>query len=296
MNGSCKRLVLFLLVLFGIQQVSSQSKVDFISLNYSSIGKSDFKDKQGETSLQHIDFSVFTPTIKWGAKAKFNSVLNYRHTSYSYDDVLLGVNWPTSFQEIKYTLLARFALSNYWELLCIPRLSIRSDFKSNLSQDDLFPSFAAVAIKTSRSNDKMKWGLGLGYNNDLGKNSVIPILSLNYTNDAMRLNVFFPTHANLIFTSAPKIEYGFGFTTDAALVHINTSDEVEYLRTLNVHFNPILSYNVVSNFWVHFKAGAILRRQYDLYNSDFETPTPQFENKLKPAGFVQVGVSLRTKS
>lgn len=297
MNQYFVRLLLILVLLNWTQFMISQTKVDFISLNYSSIGKSDFKDQVVAMSLQHLDVNCMTPTIKLGNKTKMNNIFYYRNTNYDFTEFPVGdVNLPTSFQEIKYTLFTRHAFNEHWELLLIPRITIRSDFEAQLTHNDLFPAVAGVIMKTSQKNNQFKWGIGVGYNNDLGKNSVIPLFALNYTSESMRLNTFFPNNANLTFISAKKIEYGFGFATDAALIHVNTMDSISYLRTLNVHVNPTFSYNVASNFWLNLKAGMVMRRNYVLYNADFEIPSDDFENKLKPAGFVQLGLSLRTKS
>lgn len=275
----------------------SQTKADFFSLNYMTIPNGDFKNEVGEAKLSHFEFNFITPTIKLGSKTKINNVLYYRFSQYNYsgfseNQILL----PLDFHEIKYTMFARYAFNPNWELLLVPKLSVRSDFKSNLNEKDLFPAFSTILMKTSLKNDKLKWGFGLNYNNDLGKNSVIPIIAFNYLSDKMRFSAFFPNNANLTFTSLKKIEYGFAFTTDATLIHVNTLDSIEYIRTLNVYLNPTFSYNFASNFWLNLKAGMVFRRKYDLYNSDFEAPNEDFENKLKSSGFLQLGISLRNKS
>ncbi len=275
----------------------SQTKTDFLSLNYMTIPNGKFEDKLGEAKLSHFDFNFITPTIKLGSKTKINNVLYYRFSQYDYNGFSENqIQLPIDFHEIKYTLFARYTFNPNWEMLLVPKLSVRSDFNSNLNGKDLFPAISTILMKTSFKNDKLKWGFGLNYNNDLGKNSVIPIIAFNYLSDKMRFSAFFPNNANLTFTSLKKIEYGFAFTTDATLIHVNTLDSIEYVRTLNVHLNPTFSYNFASNFWLNLKAGMVFRRKYDLYNADFETPTDDFENKLKSSGFLQLGISLRTKS
>jgi hypothetical protein len=297
MHTSLLRLWISLFFLIFNQFVSSQAKVDFISMNYSYIAKSNFKDKNGAISMNFFDVNFITPTIKFGAKTKVNNILYYRNSSYNFDDFFVeNVDFPNKFHEIKYTILARHTFTSNWELFFIPRFSIRSDFEESLTNKDFFPAVSTIMMKTSQKNDKIKWGIGVGYNNDLGKNSVIPILAINYLSDKMKLNAFFPNNANLTFTPLKKIEYGFAFTTDAALVHVNTLDSVDYVRTLNVHINPTFSYHLGANFWLNGKAGVVIQRQFDLYNANFEASSDDFENKLKPAGFFQIGLSLRAKS
>lgn len=287
----------YLLIAFISINGLAQTKTDFFSLNYTIIPKGEFKDEVGEAQLSHLDLNCITPTIKLGTKSKINNILYYRFSQYDYnsfptEDVLL----PKNFHEIRYTILARQSISSNWEMLLVPKLAIRSDFEENISRKDLFPAVSTIFMRTSKRDNNMKWGFGVNYNNDLGKNSVIPILAFNYLSDKVRFNAIFPNNANLTFTSLKKVEYGFAFTTDATLVHVNTFESIDYVRTLNVHLNPTFSYNLTSNFWVNLKAGIVVRRKYDLYNTDFETPSDDFENKLKSSGFVQLGVSLRTKT
>jgi Domain of unknown function (DUF6268) len=274
----------------------SQSATDFLSINYSAISKSEFKDKIGEAQLSHFDFNFVTPTIQLNSKTKINNIIYYRFSEYQYSSFpnLLEIV-PQELHEVKYTLLTRHKFNAKWELLLVPRISIRSDFKDNLNSNDLFPAVSTIVMKTSQKNERLKWGLGLNYNNDLGKNSIIPILAFSYVSDKMKFISYFPNNANLTFLPSKKIEYGFGFTADPTLFHINTTDSIDYLRTLNVAVNPTFSYNLTSNFWLNTKAGWVLRRNFDFYNSNFEPPSEDFENQLKSSVFLQIGLSLRTK-
>lgn len=274
----------------------SQSATDFLSINYSTISKSEFKDEVGEAQLSHFDFNFVTPTIQLNSKTKINNIIYYRLSNYQYSSFSNSIDaLPQELHEIKYTLLTRHKFNSKWELLLVPRISIRSDFKDNLNSNDLFPAVSTIVMKTSQKNERLKWGFGLNYNNDLGKNSIIPILAFSYVSDKMKFTTYFPNNANLIFLPTKKMEYGFGFTTDPTLFHINTIDSIDYLRTLNVAVHPILSYNLSSNLWVNAKAGWVLRRNFDFCNSNFQPPTDDYENQLKTSAFVQIGFSLRTK-
>ena len=149
----------------------SQSATDFLSINYSVISKSEFKDDVGETQLSHFDFNFVTPTIQLNSRTKINNIIYYRLLNYQYSSLLNSAEiMPQELHEIKYTLLTRYKFNSKWELLLVPRISIRSDFKDNLNSNDLFPAVSTIVMKTSQKNERLKWGLGLNYNNDLGKN------------------------------------------------------------------------------------------------------------------------------
>jgi hypothetical protein len=296
MNSNCPQFLYVFLLLYCSSICHSQSTTEVAYFNYATVPQSDFKEGAGNASLKNIEGNLVTPTLTLGKKTKLNTILYYRLSQYDYDAAPLeNLNLPEQLHEMKVTFLTRHNFNENWELLLVPRLNIRSDFEAAIGNRDLFPAFAAIFMRTSSTNTKFKWGFGLNYNNDFGKNSIIPILAFGFSNDKMRFSSYLPNNANIVFLSNKKIEYGFGYYTDPTLVHVNTGNSVAYLRTLNFHINPTFAYNVTSNVWLNLKAGFVVRRNFDLYNGNFESPSPDFENKLKASVFVQMGVSIRSK-
>ena len=274
----------------------SQSNVEIAYFNYAIVPQSDFKEGTGTASLKNIEGNLVTPTLTLGKKTKMNAILYYRLSQYDYDSSTLeNLNIPEQLHEAKFTFLTRHTFNPNWELILVPRLNIRSDFEAAIGNKDIFPACSAIAMRTSRNNTKFKWGFGLNYNNDFGKNSIIPILAFGFSNDKVRFNSYLPNNASIVFLPNKKIEYGFGYSTDPTLVHLNTGNSAEYVRTLNFHINPTFAYNVTSNVWLNLKAGYVLRRNFDLYTSNFESSSPDSENKLRASVFMQMGVSLRSK-
>ena len=274
----------------------SQNNVEVAYFNYAFVPQSDFKEGTGNAGLQNIECNLATPTIKLAKNTKMNTILYYRLSQYNYDSTTLeNLNLPEQLHEAKFTFLTRHTFNPNWELLFVPRLTVRSDFEAAIGNKDIFPACSAIVMRTSEKNTKFKWGLGLNYNNDFGKNSIIPIVAFGFSNEKMRFTSYLPNNASIVFLTNNKIEYGFGYSTDPTLVHVTTGNAVEYIRTLNFHINPTFAYNVTSNVWLNLKAGLVLRRNFDLYTSNFESPTSDYENKLKASVFAQMGVSFRSK-
>lgn len=274
----------------------AQSNADVAYFNYTFVPQSDFKEGEGNASLKNIEGNLVTPTIALGKKTKLNTVLYYRLSQFNYNsEPLDNLNLPEQWHEVKTTFLIRHNINANWELLLVPRLNIRSDFETSLGNKDFFPALSTIAMRTSQNSAKIKWGFGLNYNNDFGKNSIIPILAFTYTSEKMRISSYFPNNASVVIFSKKKIEYGFAYSADPTLVHVNTSNSIEYLRTLNFYVHPTFAYNVTSNVWLNLKAGYVVRRNLDLYTSNFESPSSDFENKLKASVFLQMGLSLRSK-
>lgn len=296
MNSNSTNFFYTFLLLCCMSISHAQNNPDVAYFNYTFVPQSDFKEGDGNASLKNIEANLVTPTITLGKKTKLNTILYYRLSQFNYNsEPLDNLNLPEQWHEIKTTFLIRHHINANWELLLVPRLNIRSDFEASLGNKDFFPAMSAIAMRTSQNNSKIKWGFGLNYNNDFGKNSIIPILAFTYTSEKMRISSYFPNNASLVFFSKKKIEYGFAYSVDPTLVHVNTSNSIEYLRTLNFYIHPTFAYCVTSNVWLNLKAGYVVRRNLDLYTSNFESPSSDFENKLKASVFVQVGLSLRSK-
>jgi Domain of unknown function (DUF6268) len=274
----------------------SQNNPEVAYFNYMMVPKSDFKEGVGNASLNTIECNLVTPTIILGKKTKLNAILYYRLSQYNFNETTLeNLNLPEQFHEMKSTFLMRHTFNANWELLLLPRINIRSDFEAVIGSKDFFSALSAIAMRSSQKNTKLKWGFGLNYNNDFGKNSIIPILAFRYTSEKMKFSSYFPNNANVTFFLKNKMEYGFAYSTDPTLVHITTDNSIEYIRTLNFYIHPTFAYNIISNLWLNLKVGYVVRRNFDLYTSNFESPTSDFENKLKASAFAQIGLSIRSK-
>ena len=286
-----------LLVLLGFlitpNRSCGQTSLDYAYLNYTLLPTADFKEAANGTSLSHLEMNLLTPTLQLSKKTKVNSVLYYRFSSYNYDFETSYL--PSQLHEIRYTFLTRHTFNSNWELLFVPRCNIRSDFKEQMSLKDFFPAASAILMKSSQKDAHFKWGFGVNYNNDLDKNSVLPILALNYTNQNVRLSAFLPNNASIAFLSTKKIEYGLAFQSDPVIIHNQSTDSVSYLKTLNVHCSATFSYNIGANIWLNSKAGWVGFRNYDVLDASFQTPNDAFDSELSSSAFVQLGLSLRSK-
>lgn len=284
-----------------VNNIFSQGNSDGGYINYSVIPKSNFEKNGGSAALNNLEINLITPTIKLAEKTTINNILNYRLSNYVYTDIGAANNiLPDNLQEIRYSILFRSQLNENWKLLAIPRISIRGDFETKLNSDYLFPSFTIVAIKTSIKNPNFRWGFGINYNNDLLKNNVLPIITLQYNTKKIIVNAFLPNSATITFLPAnKKTEYGFGFTGEGNIYKINNfnlnNENIEYLQTLNIFINPTLSYNFASTFWINLKAGIVLARNYSLYNEQVKSSSPDFDNTLNVSSFAQIGISFRAK-
>jgi Domain of unknown function (DUF6268) len=275
----------------------AQNANEFLSINYYHLRQSEFKDIGGKAALNNFEVNLVTPAIKLGRRTTINNGLYYRMSDYSFEN--LHTDWsglPDRLHDIRYSLIFRHQLSQRWTLLMTPRLSVRSNFDESLSSDDLFPGITALALRTT-SSGRMRWGIGLTYNNDFHRNTIMPVAALYYASERMRLNITLPNNGQLIFTPSKRFEYGLSFNIEPAIYHINditiNKYPVKYLRTLNALVSPTASYNLAGNIWLSARAGFVLMRNYDLWDQDYEAKDDVMENHIDPAPFASAGISMR---
>ena len=151
-------------------------------------------------------------------------------------------------------------------------------------------------MKSSKKTDNLSYGLGVSYNNDLNKNTIIPLGYFKYETDKMRIYSILPSFAYFIMKPTEKFEYGLSYNLDAAIFHTDKGLETNpqiYMKTSNITIAPTIGYNFSSKFWLNAKAGYAIFRRYQVLDSDFDNIPFTDENQYKSGLFFGVGLSYR---
>lgn len=291
--------VSFLSILyFNTNAQTIQSSKDVVYINYLTTGKAGFKDQNGSLSQSIIDFSVNTPSISISKKLQINNLVDARMFFNASEDVgnsLLPL--PDRLYEFRYTLFARHTISKTWKMIYIPRLHIRSDLAGDkLDNEFFFPQLIVIALKNSKKIPNLSWGFGINYNNNQGKNSVLPVVSLLYSNAKMKINARLPQSADITFIHNKKMEYGLALNLEGSIAYLKSdgiTKNTNYLKRQNIYVYPHISTNITSNVWLNLKAGLLINNNYSFVNEDYEIANNVFENSLKTSLFMQLGLSYR---
>ncbi len=286
--------------LFFLNNIFAQLETDAMHLEYTYIPKSDLQNVNGNSNLSEIDFQSFTPTIKISEKTKLNSIVNYRLYNFDFgSDTNETSFYPTHLHHFKYTLLLRQYLSEHWDLYFAARLNIRTDLQESITNEDLFPAATAMFVKQSVKNPRIKYGLGINFNNNNGKFRVLPTAYFQYKKDNMKISAMVPSNASINF-SKENYSYGFGYFSENNMTHINLKtdtfsnpDDISYLRNMNVFIHPSYSRRLYKNLWVDLKAGVAVSRMYRFYDSDFNEISDKYSDSFKINLFTKIGLSYR---
>lgn len=293
-----KYLLLTVLLASSFAKGFTQNANEFFFLNYTDVPRKDFKDIPGKSSLNNLEASLLTPTIKIGKRTTINNAFYYKLSGFDFKE--LDSNWdnlPEHLHDARYSLIIRHQFNQRWSLLAVPRLNARTDLKESLGQDDLFPGITTLLLSISSRNQNLRWGFGFTYNNDFRRNTILPAASLFYNSEKMRVNIILPSNGQVIWLPSERLEYGFSFNVDAGIYHtgidmVNGSN-VKYIRTFNVLVSPLVAYRIAGGLWINVKAGYMLFRNYDIWDDDYEAKNDEMENKLSAGPFVSVGISMR---
>lgn len=288
------------LALLGIciigQLAISQTKNDPIYLNYNYFSPRELSEMDNKASLQMTEANIILPNFNLGKKTKVYTNINYKWLNLGYDENPSDL-LPEDLHDVRIGLIARHELSENWELIFLPRLNIKSDKYKDLTHYDLFPSANLLALKKSKKIENLTWGLGVSHNNDVNKNAVIPLVFLQYENEAMRIFMVAPSFGYFMMTPTDKFEYGLACNLDSSIFHLKEpeSDTENYLKISNITVTPAASYNIFKKFWINGKAGFAFSSNYQFLDAKLDPYEFSEDNKLKGGFFAAVGISLRVE-
>lgn len=275
----------------------AQTDNDPVYINYSMFPSRDMKELDASATYSQVEANVILPGFNLGEKTKVYTNLNYKLSTYNFDDTEAGV-LPEQLNDIRLGFIVRHKIAENWEAILAPRINLRTDFEEKLTKRDFFPSVHLLGIRTAKNNPNFTYGLGVSYNNEGVKNLVIPLAILQYKTEDMRIYTIIPSFAYIMMTPSPKFEYGLSVNLEAGLFHIDrfsADNSPNYLSTQNITIAPTIGYQFSKNFWLNAKAGYALPGKYHLLDADFENLPATEENSFKGGLYFSGGISLRVK-
>lgn len=279
-----------------IPAFSDAQETEFFSASYSGVSKSETQtgDKLG---VDMIDLNLITPTINIGKNTKLNNILAYRSLNYNPTaKTEKSANYPGSLNDIQYALLIRQKLNDQWNLMVIPQLIVRSNFKSNFGSRDFFPALAMVAMNKSRKHEGLQWGYGASYSRDFTKNTITPLFAVNYTSSKYHVDMLLPIKAQFVMTPGKFWEYGIDANLETGIYHVGTKNDfgARYTRTINIPVGLTAAAKISGMFWVKAKVGMQFLREYDFMDSSFKVMDSQ-GGTIESSPYASIGISLRLK-
>lgn len=273
----------------------AQTNNDSFYVNYNYFPGREMQNFDGKADYSQVEANAILPTAKFGRRVEFYTVVNYKYANYDYDNNELFY-LPDQLHDFRVGIIFRYLFGPNFEGILSPRMNARTDFEEKFGSKDLFPSAYMLLIRKSASIKNLSFGIGVSYNNDLNRNSILPLGYLKYKNSWMRAYAILPSFAYVLMTPNPRVEYGLAYNLDASIFHtesIITTDTPNYLRTRNITISPTFSYNFADVFWVNTKIGYALPGDYEFLDANFDAVDFSKDNHFKSGIFLNLGVSLR---
>lgn len=232
----------------------------------------------------NVDFAYFSKSKVIAKKVRWDN-------SFAYKALFFDGDISRNFQDLSYSSsfiytknLKNFIIGNV-------RVNYRSEMSRELAFDALFPAISFGYMRQSQTNKFLRWGLGIQYNNDFGKNVVIPFGILNYENEKMKFNATLPSSVLLLFKKE-KHNFGFNVQINPAIFRMDHMDD-EKIKMLNVNLFAFTQFRVYDKIWLDVKPGVTLRRDINFLDSNFEVLPIIGENSLDPHFVFSAGLLYR---
>lgn len=289
------RYKIFLIFLLFKTMGWTQTNNDPLYVNFGYFSKAAIKDVEVKTPLLYMDFGLVLPEWKLSERTKFHLQLNFKHFAYDFEP---EISENQNFTDARMGFIVRHHFSEKYELLFLPRLHLRTNFEEEWEKRSLFPSFSAILLHHAPANPDLTYGAGLSLNNDLNRNSILPLGYLSYKSDKLRVNAIVPVYVYITLLSQnKKLEYGLATNFDAQILNFS-NEGATYLKTRNILIGPTFSYNPAGKLWINFKCGVSLFRNFEWLDKDFESfmtyESQYFQaRQLDPAFFAIGGLSWR---
>src|SRR5690606_14946884 len=131
-------------------------------------------------------------------KTKLYYQFNYKLYQYNFSPDYID---KQSFTDARTGLIINHTISDKYEMLFLPRLHLRTNFEKQWQKRSFFPSISTLLLRNSLSTPELTYGIGVSLNNDLNRNSILPLVYLNLKKEKYRINAIVPVYVYLTVIS-----------------------------------------------------------------------------------------------
>lgn len=280
------KLVMSIVLLISIVRTYSQVE-NRASLFYSFYAPSS-DDGFNNIEQSNIDFQYNLKTKVIAKKIRWDNALSYKTVlldSKVNENDLTDLSFSSSFV---YTKNAKnFFIGN-------ARINYRTENDIAITSNAIYPTFSFGFMRQSQKNKSIRWATGLNYNNDFGKNVVLPFFIFNYEKQKMKFNATLPSSVLLLMRNNPKFYYGLNATLNSSIFAVEDPN-YDRLKLLNANFFAFTQFKIYDQFWFEIKPGFTIRRDVDFLENNFEPVNSNAENRLEPNFVITSGIIYRMK-
>lgn len=210
------------------------------------------------------------------------SQLNIDYLDLSVD---LGILVTTT-HKVEYAFTWEKTLSKKWNLLTIVNPGLASEFKSDLSVNDLILTMACIGIR--KYTERLSIGYGVGFSPDFGTHFPLPVFAMRWNNGKnMKIEAILPVNFSFAYRPNSVFDLGFDFSVNGSRYHgapLSYGVDNPQMRYSVTKGGPSITFNLFP--WLHLKCkgGYTLFRRIEFYDGLDEVES--FD--IKQSGFLSL--------
>ncbi|MFM7681631.1 MAG: DUF6268 family outer membrane beta-barrel protein [Bacteroidota bacterium] len=212
--------------------------------------------------------------------------------SFSCKTVFLEGELATSLFDVSYISSFLYTSNAKNFIVGNSRVNFRSQMDAQLTNQAIYPAFSLGFMRQSQTNRSIRWAAGINYNNDFGKNVILPFLIFNYETQKLKFNATLPNSILLLVRNNPKFYYGLNATLNSSIFEVE-NESYQRLQLLNANFFAFSQIKLNKKFWLEVKPGITLRRNINFLQHNFEPINTSSENSLNPNFVFTTGLLYR---
>ncbi len=242
-------------------------------------------DNLNNIQQSNIDFLYNLKTRTIAKKVRWDN-------SFSCKTVFLEDELATSLYDVSYVSSFFYTKNAKNFIIGNSRFNYRSQTNAKLTNQAIYPAFSLGYMRQSQKNKSIRWATGVNYNNDFGKNVILPFFIFNYETQKLKFNATLPNSILLLIRNNPKFYYGLNATLNSSIFEVE-NDSYQRLQLLNANFFAFTQIKLNKKFWLEVKQGVTLRRDVNFLQHNFEPINNSSENSLNPNFVFTTGLLYR---
>ena len=242
-------------------------------------------DNLNNIQQSNIDFLYNLKTRTIAKKVRWDN-------SFSCKTVFLEDELAASLYDVSYVSSFLYTKNAKNFVIGNSRFNYRSQTNAKLTNQAIYPAFSLGYMRQSQKNKSIRWATGVNYNNDFGKNVILPFFIFNYETQKLKFNATLPNSILLLIRNNPKFYYGLNATLNSSIFEVE-NDSYQRLQLLNANFFAFTQIKLNKKLWLEVKPGVTLRRDVNFLQHDFEPINSSSENSLNPNFVFTTGLLYR---
>ena len=242
-------------------------------------------DNLNNIQQSNIDFLYNLKTRTIANKVRWDN-------SFSCKTVFLDDELAASLYDVSYVSSFLYTKNAKNFVIGNSRFNYRSQTNAKLTNQAIYPAFSLGYMRQSQKNKSIRWATGVNYNNDFGKNVILPFFIFNYETQKLKFNATLPNSILLLIRNNPKFYYGLNATLNSSIFEVE-NDSYQRLQLLNANFFAFTQIKLNKKLWLELKPGVTLRRDVNFLQHNFEPINNSSENSLNPNFVFTTGLLYR---